>query len=135
MFQALFFLFTVNHNFEETHRAWRQRALETLPPTQHCQVGHTLVESVKEESREVRAKRGQRVQRSLERVEGKNEVMRRGTYPSLPSMAAAPPGMILVMKIPGSSGMWGLSIPPAMLKPRPEFPCTQFMIGIFSRVQ
>lgn len=40
-------------------------------------------------------------------------------------MAAAPPGMILVMKIPGSSGMWGLSIPPAMLKPRPEFPCTQ----------
>lgn len=27
------------------------------------------------------------------------------------------------MKMPGSSGMWGLSIPPAMLKPRPELPC------------
>lgn len=29
------------------------------------------------------------------------------------------------MKIPGSSGMWGLSIPPAMLKPRPELPCRE----------
>lgn len=29
----------------------------------------------------------------------------------------------MVMKMPGSSGMWGLSIPPAMLKPRPELPC------------
>lgn len=47
---------------------------------------------------------------------------KRGAYPSRPSIAAAPPGIILVMKIPGSSGMWGLSIPPAMLKPRPEFP-------------
>lgn len=45
------------------------------------------------------------------------------THPKRPSMAAAPPGMILVMKMPGSSGMWGLSIPPAMLKPRPELPC------------
>lgn len=45
------------------------------------------------------------------------------THPSLPSMAAAPPGMILVIKIPGSSGMCGLSIPPAILKPSPEFPC------------
>lgn len=65
----------------------------------------------------------------------KDEVGREGTHPSLPSMAAAPPGIILVMKIPGSSGMWGLSIPPAMLKPKPEFPCTQVMIGIFSEVQ
>lgn len=40
-------------------------------------------------------------------------------------MAAAPPGMILVMKMPGSSGIWGLSVPPAMLKPRPEFPCKE----------
>lgn len=45
------------------------------------------------------------------------------THPRRPSMAAAPPGMILVMKIPGSSGTWGLSMPPAMLKPRPELPC------------
>lgn len=57
------------------------------------------------------------------------------TYPNLPSIAAAPPGMILVMKIPGSSGMWGLSSPPAMLKPRPEFPCTQVMMSTFSTVK
>lgn len=36
------------------------------------------------------------------------------------------------MNIPGSSGMWGLSIPPAMLKPRPEFPCRPDMISISS---
>lgn len=47
----------------------------------------------------------------------------RSSYPSLPSMAAAPPGMILVIKMPGSSGTWGLSMPPAILKPRPELPC------------
>lgn len=47
---------------------------------------------------------------------------RRITHPSLPSMAAAPPGMIFVMKIPGSSGICGLSTPPAMLNPRPELP-------------
>ncbi len=41
-----------------------------------------------------------------------------------PSSAAAPPGMILVMKIPGSSPMCGLSVPPAMLKPNPELPCS-----------
>lgn len=40
-----------------------------------------------------------------------------------PSSAAAPPGMILVMKMPGSSPMCGLSVPPAMLKPNPELPC------------
>lgn len=40
-----------------------------------------------------------------------------------PSSAAAPPGMILVMKMPGSSPMCGLSVPPAMLKPSPELPC------------
>lgn len=42
---------------------------------------------------------------------------------SRPSCAAAPPGMILVMKMLGSSPTWGLSVPPAMLKPRPELPC------------
>lgn len=31
--------------------------------------------------------------------------------------------MILVMKMPGSSPMCGLSVPPAMLKPNPELPC------------
>lgn len=31
--------------------------------------------------------------------------------------------MILVMKMLGSSPTWGLSVPPAMLKPRPELPC------------
>lgn len=41
-----------------------------------------------------------------------------------PSSAAAPPGIILVIKIPGSSPMCGLSVPPAMLKPNPEFPCS-----------
>lgn len=89
------------------------------------------MESVKGERR-FRAERGRRDQRSLGRAEEKDEAGRKGTHPSLPSMAAAPPGIILVMKIPGSSGMWGLSIPPAMLKPKPEFPCTQVMIGIFS---
>lgn len=44
---------------------------------------------------------------------------------SRPSWAAAPPGMILVMKMLGSSPTWGLSVPPAMLKPRPEFPCSK----------
>lgn len=44
-------------------------------------------------------------------------------YLSRPSWAAAPPGMILVMKMLGSSPTWGLSVPPAMLKPRPELPC------------
>ena len=39
-----------------------------------------------------------------------------------PSWAAAPPGMILVMKMDGSSPMCGLSVPPAILKPRPELP-------------
>lgn len=43
-------------------------------------------------------------------------------YLSLPSSAAAPPGIILVMNIPGSSPMCGLSVPPAILNPRPEFP-------------
>lgn len=42
-----------------------------------------------------------------------------------PSWAAAPPGMILVMKMDGSSPMCGLSVPPAMLKPRPELPWTE----------
>lgn len=42
---------------------------------------------------------------------------------SRPSWAAAPPGMILVMKMLGSSPTCGLSVPPAMLKPRPELPC------------
>lgn len=42
---------------------------------------------------------------------------------SRPSSAAAPPGIILVMKMPGSSPMCGLSVPPAMLKPNPELPC------------
>lgn len=44
------------------------------------------------------------------------------THLNRPSSAAAPPGIILVMKIPGSSPIWGLSVPPAMLKPNPEFP-------------
>lgn len=119
---SVFGAFAVNHNFEETQRAWRQRAVEALPPTQPWQAGHTLVESVQRESREVR---GEGTGQDGGGGEKKDEVRTRGTYPSLPSMAAAPPGIILVMKIPGSSGMWGLSIPPAMLKPRPEFPCTQ----------
>ena len=50
MFQAL--VFSVNHNFEETHRAWGQRAVETLPPTQNCLAGHTVMVSIKDESRE-----------------------------------------------------------------------------------
>lgn len=45
-------------------------------------------------------------------------------YLSRPFWAAAPPGIILVMKMEGSSPMWGLSVPPAMLNPRPELPCT-----------
>lgn len=57
------------------------------------------------------------------------------THPRRPSIAAAPPGMILVMKIPGSSGMWGLSIPPAMLKPRPELPCRKSNTTSFPRRQ
>lgn len=44
-------------------------------------------------------------------------------YRNLPSWAAAPPVIILVMKILESSPMCGLSVPPAMLKPSPEFPC------------
>ena len=44
------------------------------------------------------------------------------TYRNLPSWAAAPPAIILVMKILESSPMCGLSVPPAMLKPSPEFP-------------
>lgn len=44
-------------------------------------------------------------------------------YLSLPSSAAAPPGIIFVINMPGSSPMWGLSVPPAILNPRPEFPC------------
>lgn len=44
-------------------------------------------------------------------------------YLSLPSSAAAPPGMIFVINMPGSSPIWGLSVPPAILNPRPEFPC------------
>lgn len=44
------------------------------------------------------------------------------TYRNLPSWAAAPPVIILVMKILESSPMCGLSVPPAMLKPSPEFP-------------
>lgn len=43
-------------------------------------------------------------------------------YRNLPSWAAAPPAIILVMKILESSPMCGLSVPPAMLKPSPEFP-------------
>lgn len=57
---SVFGSFAVNHKFEETHRAWRQWAVEALPPTQRCLAGHTLVESVQEECREVRGKRGRR---------------------------------------------------------------------------
>lgn len=46
----------------------------------------------------------------------------RGSHLSRPSWAAAPPGMILVMKMLGSSPTWGLSVPPAMLNPKPELP-------------
>lgn len=53
-----------------------------------------------------------------------------GSHLSRPSWAAAPPGMTLVMKILGSSPMWGLSVPPAMLKPKPEFPCTLKTSGV-----
>lgn len=45
-------------------------------------------------------------------------------YLSRPFWAAAPPGIILVMKMEGSSPMWGLSVPPAILNPRPELPWT-----------
>ena len=38
---------------------------------------------------------------------------------SLPSRAAAPSPLILVTKILGSPGTYGLSLPPRMLKPRP----------------
>lgn len=48
-----------------------------------------------------------------------------------PSWAAAPPGMILVMKMDGSSPMCGLSVPPAMLKPRPELPWAEGEEGQF----
>lgn len=44
-------------------------------------------------------------------------------YLSRPSSAAAPPGIIFVINMPGSSPIWGLSVPPAILNPRPEFPC------------
>ena len=44
------------------------------------------------------------------------------TYSNRPYWAAAPPAIILVMKILESSPMCGLSVPPAMLKPSPEFP-------------
>jgi hypothetical protein len=47
------------------------------------------------------------------------------TYRNLPSWAAAPPVIILVMKILESSPICGLSVPPAMLKPSPEFPWGQ----------
>ena len=73
------------------------------------------------------------VQREDKRVKKRTRWGVGEAYPSLPSMAAAPPGIIFVMKIPGSSGMWGLSIPPAMLKPRPEFPCTQVVIALSIR--
>lgn len=125
MFQPV--VLPVNHNFEGRRRAWGQRAGEALPPTQQ-KPGRTHGGGEGEE--EVRAEREREktlgaVENSLKGVgeEGGGEEGE-GTYPSLPSIAAAPPGMILVMKIPGSSGMWGLSIPPAMLKPRPELPCT-----------
>lgn len=38
---------------------------------------------------------------------------------SLPSLAAAPSLLIRVMKMLGSPGIYGLSLPPRMLKPRP----------------
>lgn len=47
----------------------------------------------------------------------------RFSYCSLPSTAAAPPGMSLVMNMLGSSPICGLSVPPAILKPRPAPPC------------
>jgi len=47
---------------------------------------------------------------------------RKSSYRNLPSCAAAPPAIILVMKILESSPICGLSVPPAMLKPSPEFP-------------
>jgi len=35
------------------------------------------------------------------------------------SSAAAPPGMILVTKIPSSPGICSVPLPPAILKPKP----------------
>lgn len=56
---------------------------------------------------------------------GLTTVTKYKTYRNLPSWAAAPPAIILVMKILESSPMCGLSVPPAMLKPSPEFPWGQ----------
>lgn len=51
-----------------------------------------------------------------------NNISWEDPYFSLPSAAAAPPGMILVIKMLGSSPICGLSAPPAMLNPSPVFP-------------
>ena len=45
------------------------------------------------------------------------------THLSLPSSDAAPPGIILVMNMPGSPTICGFSLPPAILNPSPESPC------------
>ena len=55
-------------------------------------------------------------------------------YLSLPSWAAAPPSIIFVIYILGSLPMWGLSVPPAILNPRPALPCTSNGLFLFSFV-
>lgn len=49
-------------------------------------------------------------------------------YLSLPSSAAAPPGIIFVINIPGSSPIWGLSGPPDKHK-HLLFPQTSVLLG------
>lgn len=52
-----------------------------------------------------------------------NSINHSHSYRSLPSYAAAPPGIILVMNIPGFPTICGFSRPPAILNPSPASPC------------
>ena len=51
---------------------------------------------------------------------------------SCPSASAAPPGIILVTKMPQSPGTWLLPMPPAMEKPSPLSPLTKSISISFS---
>ena len=91
-----------------------------------------MIEREREREREREMKRGkeklgrnekeEEVERGINKV---NHSMRHmSTYWTRPSLSAGVSSIILVTKIPGSPSMWGLSDPPAMLRPRPPFsPC------------
>ena len=91
--------------------------------------GAGMMEEMDEERKREKEKLGrnekeEEIGKRLNNVKHSMRHMSTCTYCTRPSLSAGVSSIILVTKIPGSPSMWGLSDPPAMLRPRPPFsPC------------